>query len=100
MLYIYIIHAKNIINILFLEYVVLDNGPGCGDNSINEAECAEAAGKLGYSTNVRIKDVAHAPYACMIQVNNGVIWWNKQHGKTTIHGKYKSICKNASDGRK
>ena len=93
------IYAKSITNISFLEYVVLDNGPGCGDYSINEIECAEAAGKLGYSTNVRIKDVAHAPYACMIQTTNGVTWWNKQHGTTGRHF-YKSICKNALNGIK
>ena len=93
------IHVKNIISILSLEYVVLDNGPGCGDYSIDETECAEAAGKLGYSTNVRIKDVTHAPYGCMIQSNNGVTWWNKQHGKTDVLYKYKSICKHASNGK-
>ena len=85
------------LNILSLEYVVLANGPGCGDNSINETDCAVAAGKLGYSTNVRIKDVPHAPYACMVQSNNGVTWWNKRHGQTGRHV-YKSICKNALNG--
>ena len=93
----YIIHTKNNISSLSLEYIVLDNGPGCGDFSIDITECAEAAGKLGYSTNVRVKDVAHAPYACVVQESNSRTYWNKQHGRTG-RNIYKSICKSTSNG--
>ena len=75
-------------------YTALDNGPGCGDRSLDKDECAKAAKTLGYTDVVTEGSWGHQPYGCLVghPSDNWIMtYFNNQHGQTG-RNVYKSIC--------
>jgi len=76
-------------------FVMLENGPGCGDASITTAgECGEAAASLGYEASVTSGSWGHAPLGCF--VGHPIDGWthtyfNSQAGQTG-RDVYRSLC--------
>ena len=72
----------------------MDNGPGCGSNSLDKNECAPAVAEFGYRGAVLEGSWSHAPYGCFVghpSDNWANSYFNSQHGQTG-RNVYKSIC--------
>ena len=72
----------------------MDNGPGCGINSLDIYECVNAVTALGYPGAVLEVSWSHAPYGCFVghsRDNWAYSYFNSQHGQTG-RDIYKSIC--------
>jgi len=76
----------------------LENGPGCGESSIENAEeCTKAAAELGYTAAARAGSWSHAPLGCFVGHPTDSwrnTYFNTQAGQTG-RDIYRSICKGA-----
>ena len=76
------------------KFTVLDNGPGCGNASLDKDECAKAVAALKFVGRLETGNWSHAPHGCFVghpYDNWGYAYFNNGHGQTG-RDIYKSIC--------